>query len=103
MISERTVAAKARGVRLGNPTNLPDAQAAGHKTMVKDADDHAAKVLSTIREIVRRGVHSVHKIAAQMNERGVPTRRGGSWSGTSILNTIRRCGFQTVREMAASA
>jgi DNA invertase Pin-like site-specific DNA recombinase len=107
MISERTVAAlaaaKARGVRLGNPTNLPIAQAAGHRTMVQDADDHAAKVVGTIREIVRAGVVSSHKIASVMNERGVPTRRGGQWSGTSILNTIRRCGFQTVSEVLGSA
>ncbi len=107
MISERTVAAlaaaKARGVRLGNHKNLPDAQAAGHKTMVQDADDHARKVLATIREIVRNGTISSHKIASTMNERGVPTRRGGSWSGTSILNTIRRCGFQTVSEVVGLA
>ncbi|MFZ4699592.1 MAG: recombinase family protein [Candidatus Methylumidiphilus sp.] len=106
MISERTVAAlaaaKARGVRLGNPTNLQDAQAAGHKTMVKDADLHAAKVLATIREIVRNGTISSHKIARQLEERSVPTRRGGSWSGTSILNTIRRCGFESVAALAGS-
>jgi hypothetical protein len=95
-------AAKARGVPLGNPKNLPDAQAAGHQTMVH-ADDHATKVLGTIREIVRAGVVSVHKIASAMNERGVPTRRGGQWSGTSILNTIRRCGFQTVSEVLGAA
>ena len=72
MISERTKAAlqaaKARGVRLGNQTNLPDAQAAGHETLVRQADDHAAKVVGTIREIVRGGTYSVHKIADQMNE-----------------------------------
>ncbi|MFZ4700692.1 MAG: hypothetical protein ACOYMG_11645, partial [Candidatus Methylumidiphilus sp.] len=100
MISERTIAAlaaaKARGVRLGNPTNLPDAQAAGHRTMVQDADDHATKVIATIREIVRHGTVSVHKIASVMNERGVPTRRGGQWSGTSILNAVRRGGFESV-------
>ena len=107
MISERTVAAlaaaRARGVRLGNHKNLPDAQAAGHRTMVQEADDHAAKVLATIREIVRHGTVSVHKIASTMNERGVPTRRGGAWSGTSVSNTIRRCGFQTVSEVVGAA
>ncbi|MEI6986983.1 MAG: recombinase family protein [Rhodospirillaceae bacterium] len=71
--------------------------------MVQDADDHATKVLSTIREIVRAGTVSVHKIASAMNERGVPTRRGGSWSGTSVSNTIRRCGFQSVKALAGSA
>ena len=100
MISERTraalQAAKARGVRLGNPTNLPEAQAAGHRTMIEDADNHAAKVVGTIREIVRGGVYSVHKIADKMNERCVPTRRGGAWSGSSVLNTLRRCGFKSV-------
>ena len=107
MISERTVAAlaaaKARGVRLGNPSNLPDAQAAGHQTLIAQADNHAAKVLSTIRDIVRAGTVSVHKIADQMNARGVPSRRGGSWSGTSVSNTIRRCGFQTVSEVVGAA
>ncbi|MEI6987472.1 MAG: recombinase family protein, partial [Rhodospirillaceae bacterium] len=48
MISDSTIAslqaAKIRGIRLGNPTNLPDAQSAGHKTMVKDADTYAIKV-----------------------------------------------------------
>ncbi len=95
MISERTRAAfraaNARGVRLGNPTNLPAAQAAGHETLVKHADDHAAKEVVTIRDIVRSGVYSVHKIAEQMNERRVRTHRGGAWHGTSILNTLRRC------------
>ena len=71
--------------------------------MIEDADDHANKVLSTIRDIVRAGTVSVHKIADQMNERGIATRRGGLWHGTSILNTIRRCGFQTVSEVVPSA
>jgi hypothetical protein len=71
--------------------------------MIQDADDHAAKVLATIREIVRAGTVSVHKIASAMNERGVPTRHGGKWSGTSVLNTIRRCGFESVSALAGSA
>jgi DNA invertase Pin-like site-specific DNA recombinase len=106
MISERTIAAlqaaKARGIRLGNPTNLPDAQAAGHRTMIQDADDHATKVVDIIRDIVRSGTYSVHKIADHMNERGIRTRRGGQWHGTSILNTIRRCGFESVGDMVRS-
>ena len=103
MISERTKAAlqaaKARGVRLGNPTNLPDAQAAGHETLVKQADDHAAKVVVTIRDIVRSGVYSVHKIADQMNERGVRTRRGGAWHGTSVSNMIKRAGYRNIGQL----
>ena len=106
MISDRTKAAlqaaKARGVRLGNP-RLDEVRAAGHQTMVKEADDHALKTLTTIREIVRSGVVSVHKIASTMNERGVGTRRGGQWHGTSILNTIPRCGFESVAALAGSA
>ena len=70
---------------------------------MQDADDHATKMIASIREIVRAGVVSSHRIASVMNERGVPTRRGGSWSGTGVLNTIRRCGFQTVSEVLASA
>jgi hypothetical protein len=37
--------------------------AGDHNTMIQDADDHATKVLATIREIVRAGTVSVHKIA----------------------------------------
>ena len=106
MISERTIAAlqaaKARGIRLGNPINLPDAQAAGHQTMIEEADAHANKVITSIKDIVRNGTSSVHKIASQMNERGVRTRRGGQWHGTSILNTVRRCGFQSVGALLRS-
>ena len=106
MISERTKAAlqaaKARGVRLGNQTNLLDAQAAGHQTMIEEADAHANKVIATIKDIVRNGTSSVHKIASAMNERGVRTRRGGQWHGTSILNTIRRCGFQSIGALLRS-
>ena len=78
MISERTKAtlqaAIAHGMRLGNPTKLLDAQAASHETLVKQADDHVAKVDGVIRDIVRGGTFSVHKIVDKMNERGVPTR-----------------------------
>ena len=78
-------------MQLGNPTNLPD--------------DHAAKVVGAIREIVRAGTLSVsvHKIASAIKDRGVATRRGGQLSGTLILNTIRRCGFQPVSEVVVSA
>ncbi len=104
MISERTIAAlaaaKSRGVKLGNRTNLLEAQALGHETLIKQADDHAEKVIDTIKDIVRSGMFSVHAIASAMNKRGILTRRGGMWHGTSVLNTIHRCGFRSVHALA---
>lgn len=102
-ISERTkaalAAAKERGVRLGNTTNLPVARAKGRETIIAGADDHAEKVLPVIREIVRGGITSVHKIADALQHR-VPTRRGGQWSGSTVLNIVRRSGYNSVREMS---
>ena len=103
MISERTKAAlqaaRARGVLLGNRKNLVDAQAKARRTLIAQADSHAANVLPAIRDVVRCGVYSVHKIADALNNRGVATRRGGAWNGSSVLNIVKRSGFATLREL----
>ena len=106
MISERTKAAlqaaRARGVRLGNCKNLKDAQAKAQQTLIAQADAHAAKTLPTIRDVVHSGVFSVHKIADALNNRGIATRRGGSWTGTGVLNIVKRSGFSNTREILVS-
>jgi DNA invertase Pin-like site-specific DNA recombinase len=60
LTSERTKAVlaqvKARGEkRLGNPTNLPEAQRRGAASMKAAADAFAARVLPTIHDIQRNG------------------------------------------------
>ena len=106
MISERTkaalAAAKARGVVLGNRASLIAAQPLAREVIFKQADRHADNVMPTLKQIVKSGVRSVHVVAEQLNQRGVRTARGGQWHGTTILNLIRRRGFDSLKALAAS-
>jgi DNA invertase Pin-like site-specific DNA recombinase len=95
LTSERTKAAlaqvKARGEkRLGNPTNLAEAQRRGAASMKAAADAFAARVLPTIHDIQRHGAPSLRAIAATLNARGIPTSRGGTWSAMQVLNVLQR-------------
>ena len=103
MISERTklalAAARARGVVLGNLKNLRESKEKARETSIGQADNYAMKVLPIIRDIVRGGVYSVHKIADALNDRRVATRRGGIWTGTAVRNIILRSGFNTAKAL----
>jgi DNA invertase Pin-like site-specific DNA recombinase len=96
LISARTrdalAAAKARGVRLGNRSNLEAAGEAGRASLVRQADRFAANVLPVIEDIRRQGATSLREIAAQLTARGVRTARGGEWSASSVKNILARQG-----------
>jgi DNA invertase Pin-like site-specific DNA recombinase len=86
-------AAKARGVRLGNP-RLDEARKAAHKAAAAAneaaAERHAATVLPIIREIKRAGARTLREIAEALNARGVATARGGQWYATTVSNVLAR-------------
>jgi DNA invertase Pin-like site-specific DNA recombinase len=86
-------AAKARGVRLGNP-RLEEAREAAHKASAvaneAAAERHAATVLPIIREIKRAGARTLREIAEALNARGVQTARGGQWYATTVSNVLAR-------------
>jgi len=94
LIADRTKAAltarKARGARLGNPTNAPEAAALGREVLVSEADRFAANVLPVIRSIQATGVIGLAGIAAALNARGIPTSRGGRWHVSTVMNVLRR-------------
>lgn len=94
MISDRTKAAlavrKAQGVKMGNRTNLAEAQAKGAAVIKRDADAFAANVLPVIKQVKASGVTTLHGIAAALNERGVKTARGGTWAAATVRNVILR-------------
>src|SRR3954462_8224461 len=85
LISARTkdalTAAKARGVQLGNRTNLDAAGEAGRASLMQHADQYAANILPIIDEVKRQGARSLREIAAQLTARGVRTARGGALDG----------------------
>jgi DNA invertase Pin-like site-specific DNA recombinase len=86
LISTRTKAAlqaaKARGVKLGNP-----ATAAQNK---RAADAHA----ETLRSIVEPlGGQTMRAIAGHLNARGIKTSRGGQWQATTIMRLMQRLGL----------
>ena len=93
LISQRTKAAlkaaKARGVRLGNP-QLAEAQSVGAARVRAQADRFAAAVLPVIREAQSAGATSLRAIADVLNARGVRTARGGKWAATQVRDILRR-------------
>src|SRR3954447_10982391 len=94
LISARTkdalAAAKARGVQLGNRTNLDAAGEAGRASLMQHADQYAANILPIIDEVKRQGARSLREIAAQLTARGVRTARGGAWTATAVSNLLER-------------
>jgi DNA invertase Pin-like site-specific DNA recombinase len=94
MISQRTrdalARAKANGKRLGNRTNLAEAQASGRQVQVDQALARAANVLPVIREIQGAGCSTLREVAAALNRRGIQTPRGGSWTAMAVKRVIDR-------------
>ena len=93
MISRRTkdalAAAKAPGVRLGNP-NLAATTAAAAAARTAAADAFAAKVRPIIREIQNSGVTSLRGVARALTARGIRTARGGDWTAVQVSDILRR-------------
>ena len=93
LISGRTksalAAAKAKGVKLGNP-KLGDARGRAVAALKAEADRAAGNVLPIIAEIQKSGAKTLRDIANALNARGVPTPRGGLWYAASVRNALAR-------------
>lgn len=92
-ISDRTkaalAAAKARGVKLGNPVwaeTIDKARAANSDR----ARAWAANILPTIRSIQTQGKPhpSLREVAAELNRRGIRTARGGQWYAATVQRVL---------------
>ena len=97
LISERTRAAlaqrKARGARLGNPTNTAEAASRGRAVSVAEADRFASSLLPLIESLRRAGITSYRGVAQALNNRGIRTARGGKWQVSNVRNVIARATF----------
>ena len=94
VISERTkaalAAAKARGVKLGNP-RLAEARAPLMRANAEVAARQSALALPVIKPLYEQGL-SLRAIARELAARGVPTARGGQWSAVQVSDILRRGG-----------
>ncbi len=94
-ISERTKAAlkaaKARGVKLGNP-NLaavrPTDTAAARARRLELAREWSSDIGEVIADIQQGGTNTLNGIATKLNERGIPTRRGGVWQAVQVQRVM---------------
>lgn len=93
MIGIRTkaglAAAKARGVILGNRTNLKEAQALGTETQRQRANAFADTMKVTIQAYQKAGM-TLKQIADELNAQETRTVRGGNWHTSTIRNVISR-------------
>jgi DNA invertase Pin-like site-specific DNA recombinase len=97
-ISVRTkaalAAAKARGVRLGNPRLQPGSAEQAHRAAAAkaaQAGERAADLLPVVADIRAAGIGTLTGIAKALTARGVPTPSGrGGWSPASVMRLERR-------------
>ena len=97
-ISERTVAAlaaaKARGTKLGGrPENLSRQDVGsklGNQTKAMKARARADDLMPIIVDLRAAGATSLRDIAAGLNDRGIPTARGGEWSAVQVSRVLAR-------------
>lgn len=89
MISQRTIAAlaaaKAQGVRLGNP----HIEAAREKAKLSHQSHRpAAEILNLLREWRDKGI-SYRAMAERLNHLNIRPARGQAWYGSSVRNQIK--------------
>ena len=97
LISQRTRAAlavaKARGVRLGNPSPIPataEMAAAARQVRSRQAAARTSDVLAVVRQVQAEGASSLRTIAAELHAYGVLTPTGKkNWSPTQIQRLLK--------------
>lgn len=99
-ISRRTkealAVAKARGVKLGNPNGAAALRRAGkggvalRTTVAANADRFAQDLAPALADIRAAGHTSLRAIAAELDARGMRTRRGGRWHVSNVRDLLAR-------------
>jgi DNA invertase Pin-like site-specific DNA recombinase len=103
-ISKRTkealAVAKARGEKLGNPNGAAALRRAGKggaplwAAIGRNADRHVRDLAPVVADIREGGATSLRAIAAELNDRGMLTRRGGRWHVSTVMNLLDRLGVR---------
>ena len=66
-----------------------DDRAKGRAVNRATAQARAAGLLPLVQELRTAGATSYHKLAAELNRRGVPAPRGGAWFAASVRQVLR--------------
>jgi DNA invertase Pin-like site-specific DNA recombinase len=100
LIGERTkkalAAAKARGVKLGNPNGaraLRGKQTGNTEAVAKlkaTAAQRAADLRAIVEDIKSTGITSVRGIADELQARGIRAPRGDTWHPTAVARLLNR-------------
>ncbi len=99
MISQRTkaalAAAKARGVKLGNPNGAAHLRdrckigaANSGKARHREAVQRARAVAPLLGQLAAEGIVSMRVVAQELNRRGVPSPGGGVWYPEQVRRAI---------------
>jgi len=99
-ISRRTkealAAAKARGVKLGNPNGASALRRAGdngsalRKLVTANADRFAQDLAPVVADLRSEGHVTLRALARALDDRGILTRRGGRWHVSNVRSLLRR-------------
>lgn len=93
LIGQRTraglAAAKARGAKLGNRTNLGEAQTRGQAASAASAAAFRAAMLPIVEAYRDQGL-SLAEVAARLNLLGHKTARGGQWYAPTVCRLLKK-------------
>jgi hypothetical protein len=67
-----------------------DAIAAGRAVRSAKAAARAGDIAPIVADLKASGAVSLRQIAAGLNERGIPTARGGEWSAVQVQRVMNR-------------
>jgi DNA invertase Pin-like site-specific DNA recombinase len=86
-------AAKARGIRLGNPAHLTQAARrlgtiASARARRARAAQRANDLVPTIAELRQNGAYTLRELANGLNCRGIPASRGGRWTAAQVRRLL---------------
>jgi DNA invertase Pin-like site-specific DNA recombinase len=96
LISQRTraalVAAKARGIKLGNPqlqAGTPTTAIAAAQAKARHAREKAADVMPVLEQARKAGAVTLEQLAGALAARGVPTPSGrGAWHPSTVRRVL---------------
>jgi DNA invertase Pin-like site-specific DNA recombinase len=95
---EALKAAKARGVKLGNPNGAAPLRRAGKgnaaaiKACKAGAEGRARELAAEIEAVRAGGAQSLREIAQGLNERHIASPRGGEWHPSGVKRLLQRLG-----------